>query len=263
MFTEMLGKGGNVCSQAKEGSIRCPLIIRPTSEDAITGYVFQSLRAINPRWWLPQLLNNALGTDRFRQQVYRDLKIELWKNRAPYPRDMLPWREGSTQVDVTITWGNPPTTVFMEVKYTANLSASTTADDGSSGYPSDQLIRNARVGLLETGWFRRDELFQADRRDFTLIVFGPKTGNALVAAYRDTTRLLGAIPHSDRLSGLPATPFIGEASYQVLAGILKAHQRWLTRPERTIANDVAAYLDFKIAQLIQKPQAKTEQRLLT
>ena len=262
MFTEMLGKGGNVCSQAKKGIIRCPLIIRPTSEDSITGYVFQSLRGINPRWWLPQLLNTALEAERFRQQVFRDLKIELWKNRPPYPRDLLPWREGSTQVDVTISWENPPTTIFVEVKYTANLSASTVADDGSSGFPSDQLIRNARVGLLETGWFRRDELFRPEPRDFALIVFGPKTGNALVETYRDTTRLLKAIPHSDRLIGLPPTPFVGELSYNALAGILKANRRWLTRPERTVADDVAAYLEFKTAQLIQKLQPKTEQRLL-
>ena len=262
MFTEMLGKGGNVCSQAKEGNIRCPLIIRPTSEDAITGVVFQSLRAINPRWWLPQMLNQALGTERFRQQVYRDLRINLWQNRPPYPRDMLPWREGSTQVDVTIRWENQPTTVFVEVKYTANLSASTVADDGSSGFPSDQLIRNARVGLLETGWFRRDELFRSEPRDFALIVFAPKSGNPLVETYRDTTRLSKAIPHSDRLIGLPPTPFIGELSYNALGSVLKANRRWLTRSERTVADDVSAYLEFKTTQLIQKPPVGNGQKLL-
>ena len=48
MLTELHGKGGCVCQYAKEGKIRCPLIIRPTSEDAITGNLFQALRTLNP-----------------------------------------------------------------------------------------------------------------------------------------------------------------------------------------------------------------------
>src|SRR5579883_118198 len=81
MLTEMLGKGGTLCSQARSGQIHCPLIVRPTSEDVVTGHLFQPLRCINPRWWLPDLLNGALGTNRFRRQVYRRLKIELWQNQ--------------------------------------------------------------------------------------------------------------------------------------------------------------------------------------
>jgi len=57
MLTEMLGKGGRVCQPAREGKLKCPLIVRPTSEDVITGQLFGTLRAINPRWWLPNLLN--------------------------------------------------------------------------------------------------------------------------------------------------------------------------------------------------------------
>ena len=96
MLTELLGKGGQVCQQAKAGEIKCPLIVRPTSEDVITGQLFQALESVNPRWWLPQILNTALGTSRFRQQVFRRLRIDLWKNRPPYPRELLPWNEGST-----------------------------------------------------------------------------------------------------------------------------------------------------------------------
>src|SRR5438874_9001792 len=98
MLTEMLGKGGQVCRFAKEGKIHCPLIVRPTSEDVITGYAFQILKAINPRWWLSHFLNRAIGEIRFRQQVYRKFDICLWKNRPAYPRELLPWNEGSTQV---------------------------------------------------------------------------------------------------------------------------------------------------------------------
>lgn len=108
MLTELHRKGGCLCQPAKEGKLRCPLIIRPTSEDVITGHLFQALKILNPRWWLPDLLNEALGVTCFRRQVYRALKIELWQNRPCYPRELLPWDEGSTQVDASITWENPP-----------------------------------------------------------------------------------------------------------------------------------------------------------
>jgi hypothetical protein len=68
MLTEMLGKGGQVCSAAKEGQLKCPLIIRPTSEDVVTGEIMQVLKIINPRWWLSDLLNTALAAPRFRSR---------------------------------------------------------------------------------------------------------------------------------------------------------------------------------------------------
>ncbi len=100
MLTELRGKGGNLCSQARSGEIRCPLIVRPTSEDVITGNIFQSLGYLNPRWWLPDMLNAGLGADRFRRQYFRDLKIRLWQNQPCYPRELLPWDEGSSQIDI-------------------------------------------------------------------------------------------------------------------------------------------------------------------
>lgn len=247
MLTEICGKGGNVCRPAKQGEIRCPLIVRPTSEDSITGNLFQVLRAINPRWWLPDLLNQALGTDRFRRQVFRNLQIELWKSRPAYPRDMLPWNEGSTEVDVTITWENPPTTVFIEVKYMANLSTQTTHDDGASGF-SDQLTRNVRVGLLECGWFQRSHLFQVEPRDFVFILLSPTNGNRLVERYRDTHRLRGAIPHNSDLIGLPRTPFIGELTFGEVSQLVNRKRRWLSRAERLLADDLTTYLGLKMSR---------------
>ncbi len=155
MLTEMLGKGGTLCSQARSGQIRCPLIVRPTSEDVITGQLAQTLRVLPARWWLPELLNLSLGAARFRRQHFRNFRIELWKNRPCFPSELLPWSEGSTQVDLTITWENPATTVLIEAKYLSGLSESVSGDDGRSGFPSDQLIRNIRVGLLETGYYDR------------------------------------------------------------------------------------------------------------
>jgi hypothetical protein len=185
MLTELNGKGGCVCQPAREGKLRCPLIVRPTSEDVITGHVFQALGVLNPRWWVADLLNEALGAPRFRRQHHRRLRIDLWRNRARYPRELLPWEEGSTQVDATLAWENPTTTVFFEMKYKSAISPRTANGDGTCGYPGDQLIRNARVGLLECGWFARDQLIAVPPRDFILIessTTSATTGNSRAPA---------------------------------------------------------------------------------
>lgn len=245
MLTELLGKGGQVCQYAKAGEIKCPLIVRPTSEDVVTGELFQALGAVNPRWWLPQFLNTAVGTTRFRQQVYRRLRIELWRSRSPYPRELLPWDEGRTEVDATISWENPPTTVFVEAKYGSDLAKRTAGDDGTHGYPSDQLIRNIRVGLLECGWFRPEGLFQTQPRHFVMIVLAPEPGNPLVAKYRDRETVRASVPQADRLVGLPAGPFVGEISYNGIINVLASQRRWLTRPERILFGGLIDYLQFK------------------
>jgi hypothetical protein len=256
MLTELLGKGGNLCSHAKTGEIRCPLIIRPTSEDAITGHLFQSLGYLNPRWWLSDLLNAALGADRFHRQVYRRLRIGLWQNQPCYPRELLPWDEGSTQVDVVISWENPPTTVFIEAKYGSGLSANVSADDGRSGYPSDQLIRNIRVGLHHAGFFDRDRgLFNQPVRNLVVLVFSPMKGHPLVDRYRDRKRLLAAIPHSDQLIGLPRGPFVGQLDYRDLNIILRRHSRWMNPSERRLVDDLTNYLEFKQATLPSRSSA--------
>ena len=245
MLTELRGKGGCVCRPAREGKLHCPLIVRPTSEDVITGEIFQVLNAINPRRWLPDLLNTALGAARFRQQVFRRLKVELWKNRPPYPRELLPWDEGSTQVDSTVTWENPPTTIFFEAKYGSGISKKTAGDNGRHGYPSDQVIRNIRVGLLECGWFDRGEMMPFPRRDFVLIVLTPRKGHGLVNDYRDVNRVTVAIPHSHRLHGLPPRPFVGELDYRDVTAVLRRQRKWCSRAERTLIDDLTAYLEFK------------------
>jgi len=61
--------------------MHCPLIIRRTSEDVITGNIVQTLRVLNPRWWLPEVLNSALGANRFQRQIFRKLRIEPWVNQ--------------------------------------------------------------------------------------------------------------------------------------------------------------------------------------
>jgi hypothetical protein len=247
MLTELRGKGGCLCQPAKEGKLRCPLIVRPNSEDAITGNLFQVLGSIDARRWLPDLLNTALGALRFRRQVYRQLRIELWKNRPCYPRELLPWDEGSTQVDATITWENPPTTVFVEMKYDSTPASRTARHDARHGYPGDQIIRNIRVGLLECGWFRTRPLFPTIPRDFVFVLIGHATGEPLIERYRRPDQVYQAIPHSDRLAGLPSAPFVGELSYRVLRGVLLKQARWLNRAERRLAEQLTDYLELKIS----------------
>ena len=245
MLTELHGKGGRVCQPAREGKLHCPLIVRPTSEDVITGHLCLALRALNPRWWLPDLLNTALGAVRFRRQVFRRLKIEPWRNCRRYPRELLPWDEGSTQVDITITWENPPTTVFVETKYKAEPSPKTAGDTGESGYPSDQIIRNIRVGLWECGWFGRRPLFNVEPRDFVLILLAPNRGNRLIEKYLDPEVVQDAIPQNTKLRGLPEVPFVGELSYGDVIRVLRRNCQHLTRPERKIAEPLTHYLSLK------------------
>jgi hypothetical protein len=210
------------------------------------------LRVLNSRWWLPDLLNVALGAERFRRQYHRQLKIKPWENRPKYPRRLLPWDEGSTQVDWTVRWENPPTTVYVEMKYGSGLSMTTSATAngrGNQGYPSDQLIRNIRTGLLECGWFDDDRLFELPPRDFVVILCAPTKGHRLVRAYRSVHRLRAAIPHSNRLVGLPALPFVGELDFGDIVRVLKRQRVRFSRPERQLVDSLAHYLAFKRSTL--------------
>ena len=249
MLTELNGKAGSLCQPAKEGTLRCPLLVRPTSEDVITGHLFGSLRAINPRWWLPNFLNQALGEPRFRNQFFRKLRIDLWQKQPPFPRSLVPWDEGQTEVDVVISWENPATTVFIEMKYGSKLSSTTVNNNGHAGFPSDQLIRNARVGLHQCGWYDEERLFEIPPRDFALLLLTPTLGNAVVPEYRDAERLRKAIPHSEKLSRLPTAPFIGELSYRCVVDLLNSRKRFMTNAERVLATQLEEYLRFKLSQL--------------
>ena len=145
MLIEQRGKAGTLCQPARVGHLHCPLIVRATSEDNITAHLVHALRTLNPRHWLSDLLNTALGADRFRRQVYRNLRIEPWVRQPPYPRHLIPWDEGATEVDVCITWENPATTVYVEAKYGCGLSKDTSRNHGQFGFPADQENPSARV----------------------------------------------------------------------------------------------------------------------
>ncbi len=157
-----------------------------------------------------------------------------------------------------ITWENPPTTVFIEMKYLSGLSASVSGDDGQSGFPSDQLIRNIRVGLHRAGYFQQaGQLFDQAPRDLIVLVVAPTKGHPLVDRYRDHERLRAAIPHADQLIGLPRGPFVGELSYADIIDLLRRQSRWFTRPERMITSDLTGYLEHKLTSSPVRLSART------
>jgi hypothetical protein len=229
-----------------DGTLRCPLIIRPNSEDAITGNLFGVLQAIAPRYWLPQLLNAGLGTTRFRTQVYRNLCIELWQRQPIMPKHLLPWTEGSTEVDVVIKWENPPTTVFLEMKYRSELSETTTHNVGSKGYPADQLIRNLRVGLYQCGWYDEPKLFEMPKRNFVVLLVSPRPQTEIVEKYRHPQQLKDSIPHGELLTELPVMPFVGQLSYQQILDVLHEQSLSMNWNERKLVEQLEKYLKFKL-----------------
>ncbi len=259
MLTEILGKGGKLCQPALEGKLRCPLIVRPNAEDVVTGNVMTVLRVLQSRWWLPDLLNTALGATRFDRQVFPRLAIDLWKNRPKFPRELLTWDEGSSQIDTSIVWEWRPTLAYWEWKYTSPLSPHTSNSDPHGRYPSDQLIRNIRNGLLEAGWYDRGGLFLPQPRDFVQLVVAPHRGEPLVAKYRDPDKLLASIPFAEKLKGLPRLPFVGELSFRDIIDVLKRQRRFFTAPERKLIDLTAAYLEYKTASMGRTAQADPTQ----
>lgn len=144
-----------------------------------------------------------------------------------------------------IAWANPPTTIFVEAKYGSDLAATTANGEDSHDFPTDHLIRNIRVGLHVCGYFRDNALFETRPRDFVAILLSPVKGHPLMRRYRDESRLRAAIPHSDRLIGLPQALFIGEIDYADIVDILRRQALFFSRPERTAAETPVTYLQFK------------------
>jgi hypothetical protein len=145
-------------------------------------------------------------------------------------------------VDLTISFENPPTAVYFEAKYLADLSPNVTNG------PSNQLIRNIRVGLLECGWFQYGDQVPKPPRDFVLILLAPSKGNELVRYYQNPENVKAAIPHNEKLLGLPKVPFVGELTYGELIRLLTRQRPRFTRPEKQVVDQLIEYLEFKLAR---------------
>lgn len=261
MLTELHRKAGRICGPAQQGELHCPLIVRPSSEDVITGHIAQVMRAVNPRWYLAELLNRGLEAKRFHSQVYRKLEICPWSNQARYPRELLPFDEGSTQVDLVIAWENPPTTIFVEAKYQSEVATRSANSGGHRKYPSDQLIRNIRVGLKRCGYFERDDLFEGQSRDFVALLLTPDGKHDLVKRYRSCDCLRRSIPRSDLIRQFPRWPFVGQITYRRIVQAFLTNLRYMDPSERVLVSTLKDYLNLKLAKR-QLPFPGVKQRNL-
>ncbi len=103
------------------------------SEDALTWNVFRTLMKLPARIWLAAVL----APIPFDDEECRDAVLNFWR-QFPAPSNR-PVPEGKTHVDLTVE--TPRKLVFVEAKYTSDLSAATTYDSDR-----DQIIRNVDVG---------------------------------------------------------------------------------------------------------------------
>jgi len=263
MLTEMNGKSGTVCGHAKAGKIRCPLIIRPNSEDVITGELFSRLQAIQSRWWLSDILGSAVDPHHANQTLHRKMKILLWQRQPRFPSVHLPWREGSTEVDVVITWENPATTLYIEMKYGAPISKSTSNHNDECGYPNDQIIRNIRVGLWRTGNLTDVKLFEIQRRKFIFLLCCPGPREKLIDQYRDAPTLEKCIPKLGMQLSLPEIPFVGQVSFNQIAAQLQNNRQYMSPPERILTDQIAEYLELKTNSITQNSAKRSDERELS
>jgi hypothetical protein len=256
-LVELNGKAGRLCPQAQSGELRCPCIVRTTSEDVLTGEVFGGLQHIRPHLWLGPLLNLGIG-DMGRHPVwYKDLSIRVWQRQERFPPELLEFREGQSEPDVVIEWENPPTTVFIEAKYTSPLASSTTYSD-----QNDQVLRGIRTLLAATGHVRAHSLFgRSSRRPIWLALLTYKP-EALVDRYRDTPSL------ADHLNGivdprdLPARPFVGTITWADIVHVLADQSARMEPAELSVQRSLARYVDHKLALPRQQDRLTGDRKAL-
>jgi hypothetical protein len=243
MVLEMAQRGrkaGHVCSRDYRNGPNCPLILRTTSEDAMTANVFGILRRLRPSLWLRPLLNHAFRTKGFRSRSLAGLDISFWQSVSPpATRASI---EGSSEVDVMIRARD--LAVFVEVKYQAALSTRTTSDESR-----DQVIR-----LLDVA-FEMTTAGQMFTRSPYLLVLGSSPNEpALVTKYRDPVKVEEALGHRRRhhdhhaIAALLARR-LGYASWSDLVVILEDQIPKATPTERPFLSDIALYVREKMATL--------------
>jgi hypothetical protein len=120
-------KAGRVCDRSYRLADNCPLIVRQNSEDLLTANTFGLLKHFRPELWLQPILRKAYGGHVASEAVQRP-DVAFWQHVDPPP--MRFGSEGRTEVDVHILFGH--SVLYIEAKYGAPLSPSTTADRATS-----------------------------------------------------------------------------------------------------------------------------------
>lgn len=238
---ELNGKGGRVCPQGQSGHIRCPLIVRSTSEDVLTGEVFGLLRHVRPHLWLTPLLNLGLGVQSHRQAWFKDLSVRLWERQDRFPPELLRFREGRTEPDIVIEYENPPTTIWIEAKYTSPLAERTSNSDDN-----DQVLRGIRTLLAATGHVSTDKLFSVPRRKpvwLALLAYKPEP---LVDRYQNRQHLAECLKGMVKEDALPHQSFVGTVTWKDITQILLDRTTQMTPAERSISRTLATYIEHKM-----------------
>jgi hypothetical protein len=239
---ELHRKGGRLCPAARCGDIKCPLIVRATSEDVVVGNVFGALKHIRPHLWLNGLLNKALGGDSFRQVWFKRFSLRLWERQARYPPELLDFREGRTEPDVVIEWENPPTTVWIEAKWRSRFATKT-----NQAPDNDQVIRGIRTLLADTGHVQPRRLFdQPERRPLWVALLSHRHDPVLE---RVRTQCDAGVWRSDIAGAchLPCSRFVGTLTWADLRGLLKCQARHGFMREAAMMGGVVQYLGLKLA----------------
>lgn len=244
---EMNGKAGRLCEPARKGELRCPLIVRPTSEDVIVGNVFGLLRHIRPHLWLNDLLNAALGVRLFRQVWFREFSMRLWERQAPVPSELLGFREGRNEPDVLIEWENPPTTVWIEAKWLSKIGSHSTHAEGN-----DQATRGIRTLLNLTGNISTHRLFSIPARRPVWLSIARRVDETewrhLRQAIRDAA--------NERTSGFAPgenTLLAGHVSWKGLAEQLLACKERCLPVEARVFQQISDYVAFKMTKAARDP----------
>lgn len=246
MFAEQLGKGGRVCARSYRNGDGCPLVVRSTSEDVVTGNVFGILRHLRPALWLRPMLVAVFGR-RFERCKMSDVRVTLWPELPPPSTK----HEGWTQPDVLIEFGD--FVVLVEAKYRAGFSRRTTRDPAR-----DQVVR-----LLDVAYqYATDQQFFA-REPYVLTLGLWSEEPELVQRYRDPHALAAQLQHYPEAARVQmATTMstrIGYTSWPRLAFVLGSPCVRLHRLERALLTDLATYLRFKVGTADLSPYEERQQ----
>jgi hypothetical protein len=241
---ELNGKAGRVCQPAIQGSLHCPLIVRQSSEDVMTGNVFGSLMHIRPHLWLNALLNRGLGEFLFCQVWFKNLTIRLWERQARFPPELLSFKEGRTEPDVIIEWENPPISVWIEAKWQSPIAKLTSHSEAN-----DQAFRGIRTLLHSVGRMHSARLFHAPvRRPIWLALLADKT-DSIVDQYRDQKHLVTELAKCGGPMLMPEHPFVGILTWYEILEMLIDQIPQMLPTERSVASKLIEYLQLKLSQL--------------
>jgi hypothetical protein len=234
----MHGKGGRVCARDYRNGNGCPLIVRSTSEDVLTGNVFGILRHLRPSLWLRPMLNAAFNTRRFQTCSMSRLRVVFWPDLPPPAHPTL--REGWSQPDLLIAFDR--TLVVVECKYNAPLATRTTHDRDR-----DQLVR-----LLDVAHAQCVDKQMFAREPWVLLLALPALEPPLVTRYRDPVQLEGALRHhrdpaERRRVARYMSARLGYLSWRGLASTLASRVQRARRVECLLMGDVIDYVHMKVS----------------